>query len=179
MANEVGIQRAYDLLSRCHALTNDPGIEDRMTILGGRLGDYYLSQAKHYLERPDGTGANVGWAYLEEALVYNRADADAIHDEMTVATPAHQLRSRLSIRVTFRDRTSRREAVDFAAQLTDSLAAGLESSGLNIKVVRPNEETKVQPNFLLVGDVLQHSHSRLCGTELQSRPNTVLANKIR
>ncbi len=154
-----GLQRAYDLLSRCYALTNDPGIEDRMTILGGRLSDYYLAQAKHYLDRPEGTGANVGWAYLEEALHYNRADAGAIHDEMTLANPAHQLRSRLSLRVTFRDRTSRREAVDFAAQLTDSLAAGLESSGLNIKVVRPNEETKVQPNFHLVGDVQQHTIS--------------------
>ena len=78
---------------------------------------------------------------------------------MTVANPAHQLRSKLSLRVTFRDRTSRREAVDFAAQLTDSLAAGLESSGLNIKVVRPNDETKVQPNFHLVGDVQQHTIS--------------------
>ena len=78
-----GIQRAYDLLSRCHALTNDPAIEDRMEILGGRLGDYYLARAKHYLDRPDGTGANVGWAYLEEALAYNRADAGAIRDEMT------------------------------------------------------------------------------------------------
>lgn len=159
VANEAQIQRAYDLLSRCHALTNDPGIEDRMAILGGRLSDYYLTQAKHYLDRPDGTGANVGWVYLEEALVYNRADAGAVHDAMTVANPAHQLRSKLSLRVTFRDRTSRREAIDFAAQLTDSLAAGLESSGLNIKVVRPNDETKVQPNFHLVGDVQQHTIS--------------------
>jgi hypothetical protein len=157
--NEAQIQRAYDLLNRCHALTNDPGIEDRMAILGGRLSDYYLAQAKHYLDRPDGTGANVGWVYLDEALVYNRADAGAIHDAITLATPAHQLRSRLSLRVSFRDRTSRREAVDFAAQLTDSLAAGLESSGLNIKVVRPSDETKVQPNFHLVGDVQQHTIS--------------------
>jgi hypothetical protein len=168
VANEAQIQRAYDLLSRCHALTNDPGIEDRMAILGGRLSDYYLAQAKHYLDRPDGTGANVGWVYLEEALVYNRADAGAIHDAMTVANPAHQLRSKLSLRVTFRDRTSRREAVDFAAQLTDSLAAGLESSGLNIKVVRPNEEPKVQPNFHLVGDVQQHTISNVVETNTKS-----------
>jgi hypothetical protein len=159
VANEQGIQRAYDLLSRCHALTNDPGIEDRMAILGGRLSEYYLGQAKHYLDRPDGTGANVGWAYLEEALQFNRADAGAIHDAMTLANPAHQLRSRLSLRVTFRDRTSRREAVNFAEQLTDSLAAGLESSNLNIKVVRPTETTAVKPNFLLVGDVLQNTQS--------------------
>jgi hypothetical protein len=157
VANEQGIQRAYDLLNRCHALTNDPGLEDRMELLGGRLSDYYLSQAKHFLDRPDGTGANVGWAYLQQALQYNRADAGAIRDEITLAGPIHQLRSRLSIRVTFRDRTSRRDAVDFAGQLTDSLVGGLDSFGPNIKVVRPNEETKVQPNFRLVGDVLQHT----------------------
>ncbi len=112
-------------------------------------------------------------------MQYNRSDAGSIHDEMTLANPAHQLRSRLSLRVTFRDRTSRREAVDFAPQLTDSLAAGLESSGLNIKVVRPNEETKVQPNFYLVGDVQQNTHLETLSNELQSRRNTVPANKIR
>jgi hypothetical protein len=159
VANEQGMQRAYDLLSRCHALTNDPGIEDRIAILGGRLSEYYLAQAKHYLDRPDGTGANVGWAYLREALDYNRTDAGTIRDAMTLAAPAHQLRSNLSLRVTFRDGTSRRSAIDFADQLTDSLAAGLESSALNIKVVRPKEETKVQPNFFLVGDVQQNNVS--------------------
>ncbi len=130
-----------------------------MSIMGGRLSDYYLAQAKHYLDRPDGTGANVGWAYLDEALAYNSGDAGAIRDAKTLATPAHQLRSRLSLRIKFFDRTSRREAVAFAEQLTDSLAAGLESSGLNIKVVRPTEEAKVQPNFSLVGDVQQHTVS--------------------
>jgi hypothetical protein len=90
-------------------------------------------------------------------LAYNRSDASAVRDEMTLAGPVHQLRSRLSIRVTFRDRTSRGDAVDFAGQLTDSLVGGLDSFGPNIKVVRPLEETKVQPNFLLVGDVLIQS----------------------
>ena len=159
LGNEIGMQRAYDLLNRCQALTNDPGIEDRMLILGQRLSTYYLTQAKHYLDRPDGTGANVGWTYLAEALQYKGADPGAVRDEMTRANATYQLRSRLSFRVAFRDRTSRREAVDFASQLTDSLAAGLESYGLNIKVVRPTEETKVQPNFFLVGDVQQHTVS--------------------
>ncbi len=34
LADEIGIQRAYDLLGRCYALTNDPSLEDRMMILG-------------------------------------------------------------------------------------------------------------------------------------------------
>jgi hypothetical protein len=157
VGNERGVQRAYELLSRCYALTKDSGMEDRIGVLGGRLGDYYLDRAKYYLGRPEGTGANVGWAYLEEALAYNSTDAAAVRDERTLANPVHQLRSRLSIKVTFRDRTSRQNAVDFIGQLTDSLVGGLDSFGPNIKGVRPNEETRVQPNFLLVGDVLQHT----------------------
>ena len=46
VGNERGVQRAYELLSRCYALTNDPSMEDRMEVLGGRLGDYYLQRAK-------------------------------------------------------------------------------------------------------------------------------------
>jgi hypothetical protein len=157
VGNERMVQRAYELLSRCYALTNDPNMEDQMQVLGGRLGDYYLQQAKFFLARPEGTGANVGWAYLDEALAYNRTEAGPVRDEMTLAAPVHQLRSRLSIGVTFRDRTSRHDAVDFAGQLTDSLAGGLDSFSPNIKVVRPHDETKVQPNFRLVGDVLQHT----------------------
>jgi hypothetical protein len=161
VANEAAFQRAYDLLSRCHALTNDPGIEDRMTVVGGRLSDYYMVRAKHYLDRPDGTGVNVGWAYLEEAKQYNHLDINSVQDAMTSAMPAHQLRSRLSLRVTFRDQTSRRDAGVFASQLTDFLAAGLESSGLKMKVVRPSEEARVQPNFFLVGDVQQRTVSNV------------------
>jgi hypothetical protein len=159
LADENGILRAYYLFGRCDALTNDPTLQDEINVLGENLSAYYLQQAKHYLERPDGTGVNVGWTYLQEALQYKASNTDVVRDEMTRAGSTHQLRSRLSIRVIFRDQTSRREAVDFAVQLTDALATGLESSGLNIKVVRPNETTSVQPNFELIGDVLQNSKS--------------------
>jgi len=159
LSDEIGVQRAYDLVGRCYALTNDPSLQDRLTVLGQILSAYYLAQAKHYLDRPDGTGANVGWTYLAEALKYKGADADAVRDEMTRANAIHLLRSKLSISVRFRDQTSRREAVDFAQQLTDSLATGLESSNLNISVFRPNDTPAVHPNFALVGDVLQNTES--------------------
>jgi hypothetical protein len=159
LTDEIGVQRAYDLLNRSYTLTSDPGLQDRITVLGGVLSAYYLQQAKHYLDRPDGTGANVGWTYLSEALQYKGSSAEVVRDEMTRANAAHQLRSKLSIRVTFRDQTSRSEAIAFAEQLTDALATGLESSSLNIKVVRPNEVTAIQPNFSLVGDVLQNAKS--------------------
>jgi hypothetical protein len=157
--DEKAVQQAYNLLVQCYQLTNDPDLQDKSGILGDTLSTYYLKQAKQYLDRPDGSGVNVGWEYLEEALSYRASNAGAVHDEMTRARDAHQLKSRLSMRVSFRDTTSHRDAVDFAIQLTDSLAAGLENSGLNIKVIRPNESTVVKPNFQLIGDVLRNSKS--------------------
>lgn len=161
IGDESGIRLAYGYLVRCFQITSDPTLQDRIAILGEDLSTYYLQQGKHYAEKPDGTGVNVGWTYLSEALQYkSTTDSSAIHDEMTTARPAHLLRSRLSVKVEFRDQTSRRDAVDFAQQLTDSLATGLESSGLDVKVVRPQETTGVQPNFQMVGDVLQHEMTK-------------------
>jgi hypothetical protein len=157
--DERAVQQAYNLLQQCYVLNNDPTLRDQSTVLGDILSAYYLQQATQYLDRPDGSGVNVGWVYLEEAAQYRASNIGAVRDQMTRARDAHQLKSRLSIRVLFRDTTSRREAVDFAIQLTDSLAAGLESSGLNIKVIRPNETTAVKPNFQLIGDVLKNSRS--------------------
>jgi hypothetical protein len=157
IGDESGIRLAYNYLQRCFQITNDPTLQDRIAILGGDLSSYYLAQGKHYAEKPDGTGVNVGWTYLAEALQYKSStDSGAIHDELTNARAAHLLKSRLSVKVDFRDQTSRREAVDFATQLTDSLATGLESSGLDVKVIRSQETTQVQPNFQLVGDVVRH-----------------------
>lgn len=161
LSDEQGIQRAYGYLQRCYLLTNDPALQDRITILGEDLSAYYLQQGKRYAEKPDGTGVNIGWTYLTEALQYKSPTTlGAIHDEMTTVRAAHLLKSRLSVKVDFRDQTSRRDAVDFASQLTDSLATGLESAGLGVKVIRPNETTAVQPNFQMVGDVLHHEMSK-------------------
>jgi hypothetical protein len=161
IGDESGIRAAYGYLQRCFQITNDPTLQDRIAILGEDLSTYYLQQGKHYAEKPDGTGVNVGWTYLYEALGYKSpTDSSAIHDEMTNARSAHLLKSRLSVKVDFRDQTSRRDAVDFAQQLTDSLATGLESSGVPVKIVRPQETTTVQPNFQMVGDVLQHEMTK-------------------
>jgi hypothetical protein len=69
------------------------------------------------------------------------------------------MRARLSIGVLFRDQTSRRDSAGFAEQLADALATGLETSGLPVKVVRPGEHSAVEPNFQLIGDVIEHAHT--------------------
>ncbi len=173
ISDEIGIQTAYGYVQRCYGLTSDPTLQDRLAILGGDLSTYYLQQGKKYAEKPDGTGVNVGWTYLTEALQYKSQDnLGAIHDEMTTVRPAYLLKSRLSVKVVFRDQTSRRDAGNFQAQLTDALATGLESAGLGVKVIREQDATAVQPNFQLFGDILQHEMPK-------SEENVPLESKYR
>jgi hypothetical protein len=70
------------------------------------------------------------------------------------------MRSTLSIRVEFRDQTSRRDSSGFAEQLADSIATGLETSGLQVKVIRPNDTSTLDANFQLIGDVVDHTRTR-------------------
>ncbi len=161
IGDESGIRSAYGYLQRCFQITNDPALQDRIAILGEDLSTYYLTQGKHYAEKPDGTGVNVGWTYLTEALQYKSpTDLGAINDARATARAAHLLKSRLSVSVEFRDQTSRRDSDHFASQMTDALATGLESSGLNVRVIRSQDSTQVQPNFHLVGDVLRHEMAK-------------------
>jgi hypothetical protein len=157
ISDEIGIQAAYGYLQRCYRLTNDPTLEDRISILADDLSAWYLQRGKQYVEKPDGTGNNVGWSYLSEAVRYkSQSNLGAVHDEIAQSRAAHMLTSRISLKVDLRDQASRREEVAFATQLTDALATGLESSGLSVKVIRPQETTVVQPRFQLIGDILRH-----------------------
>ena len=72
------------------------------------------------------------------------------------ASPAHAMRSKLSIRVQFRDQTSQRDSQGVAGQLENAIVTGLESSGVPVKVVRAGEATAVEPDYELDGDVLDH-----------------------
>jgi hypothetical protein len=162
ISDEIGIQTAYGYVQRCFGLTNDPTLQDRLTILGDDLSGYYLQQGKKYAEKPDGSGVNVGWEYLDEARPYkSKTYLGQINDEMASVQSSHNLKSRLSLKVGFRDQTSRRESVQFATQLTDALATGLEAkaSGPRVLVIVAQDATKVPPVFELVGDVVQHERT--------------------
>jgi hypothetical protein len=159
LKDELEIERAYGYLHQANALSNDPKLKDRMDDLADKLSDYYLQQAKRYMEKPLGSGAGVGWSYLDKALLYQASNLGAVRDERTRSASAYQMRSKLSIRVVFRDQTSRRDSAGFAEQLADAMATGLETSGLPVRVIRPGESPAFEPNFQLVGDVLQHRHT--------------------
>ncbi len=155
--DEVEAERAYDLLERAY---NAGGDEDkdlklRIDLLAETISDHYLEVAKRYLEKPLGSGVGLAWLYLDLAQQYKQG-RDDVRDERTKSTAIHQMRSRLSIRVIFRDQTSRRDSAGFAEQLSDAIATGLETSALPVRVVRSNDVTNAEPNFSLVGDVLQH-----------------------
>jgi len=166
LADEIGIQTAWEYLQRCYRLTSDPEVQDSILVLSDELSRYYLQQGTKYSDKPGGIGSNVGWKYLNESLQYrSAANASAAHEELERARPAHQLKSKLSVRVDFRDGTSRREGAQFAEQLDEALASGLESTDSQIRIVR-QESPSITANFQLIGDVLAHSKT----PEIQNIP---------
>jgi hypothetical protein len=114
-----------------------------------------VARAKTYLEKPLGSGVGVAWLYLQEAQQY-QPNRDDIRDERTKYSAIHNIRSTLSIKVVFRDQTSRRDSSGFADQLSDAIATGLETTALPVRIVRAADQTPVDPNFQLIGDVLEH-----------------------
>ena len=155
-ADEVGILRAYDLLGSVSGVAeSDSNLKLRLDLVAQSLSDYYLQQAKRYLDRPLGSGVGLAGLYLDQSLLF-RPNRDEVRDERTKAAAIYQMRSKLSLRVKFRDQTSRRDSAGFADQMSDAIATGVETSGLPVKVVRASDSSSVEPNFQLVGDVLQH-----------------------
>jgi len=156
MADEVGIEKAYVLLNNAYKLSENESYKDKMDLDADELSVYLLNQSKHYLDKPGGSGTEIGWTYLQEARQYKASNLDAVRDAIVAASPAHAMRSKLSIRVQFRDQTSSRDSQGVAGQLENAIITGLESSGVPVKVVRGSEATAVVPDFELAGDVLDH-----------------------
>jgi hypothetical protein len=157
-ADEDAVREAYVLLDRASSLTGDPAITLKRDFLSTKISAYYVDQASRYLEKPSGSGAGVGWLYLKEAQRYGITNLNDLKDQMARYASLYQRRARLSVGITLRDQTSRRDSPGFADQLADVIASGLESSGVSVEVVRRSSEATdaLQPNFMLVGEVLEH-----------------------
>jgi hypothetical protein len=154
--DEIGVQKAYNYLQRaCTLRPDDQDLKLRLDLISQTLSDYYVGQAKKYLEKPLGSGVGIAWLYLNEAQQY-KSNRDDVRDERTKNTAIHNVRSTLSIKVVFRDQTSRRDSAGFADQLSDAIATGLETTNLPVRIVRASDATPVDPNFQLIGDVLEH-----------------------
>ncbi len=154
--DEIGVEKAHDYLQRaCTLNPDDQDLKLRLDVISQTLSDYYVAQAKKYLEKPLGSGVGLAWLYLDEAQQY-QTNRDDIRDERTKYTAIHNIRSTLSIKVLFRDQTSRRDSTGFAEQMQDAIATGLETTSLPVRVIRAADSTPVDPNYQLIGDVLQH-----------------------
>ena len=154
--DEIGVQRAYNYLQAASTLRpDDQDLKLRLEVLAQTLSDYYVVQAKKFLDKPLGSGVGLAWLYLDEAQQY-QSNRDDVRDERTKYTAIHNVRSTLSIKVVFRDQTSRRDSAGFADQLQDAIATGLETTNLPVRIIRASDATPVDPNFTLIGDVLEH-----------------------
>jgi hypothetical protein len=156
VADEMGLEKACAYLQKAYQISGNESYNDKLDLDRNELSAYLLEQAKHYLAKPGGSGTELGWAYLEAARQYKASNLDAVRDAIVAASPAHAMRSRLSIRVQFRDQTSQRDSQGIAGQLENAIITGLESSGVPVKVVRAGESSAVDPDFDLAGDVLDH-----------------------
>ncbi|MGD0966364.1 MAG: hypothetical protein ABSA57_21045 [Candidatus Acidiferrales bacterium] len=61
-----------------------------MAALSDRLSEYYLDQAKQYLDKPLSSGAGLAWSNLDKALQYKASNLDAVRDEVTRGSAASQ-----------------------------------------------------------------------------------------
>jgi len=162
IGDEKAVENAFAYLQTASELTEDEtqkeSFQTRMENLGDELSVWFLDRAKHSLQKPMGSGTELGWAYLKQAESYKAANLEAVRDQMKVADPAHVMHSRLSIRVQFRDQTSQRQSEGFANQMESAIAAGLDASGMPVKVVRSTDTVRegAEPDFLIAGDVLEH-----------------------
>lgn len=149
---------AYALLDRVSALTSGPAVTLKRDFLSSKISAYYVEQASRYLQKPSGSGAGVGWLYLKEAQHYGVTNLDSIKELMARYASLYQRRARLSVGIMLRDQTSRHDNPGLADQVTDAIANGLESSGSGVEVLRKSSEISddLQPNFMLVGEILEH-----------------------
>jgi tetratricopeptide (TPR) repeat protein len=156
-ADEDAVLEAYVLWDRASSLSGDPAITVKRDFLSSKISAYYVDQANRYLQKPSGSGAGVGWLYLKQARRYGITNLDSLKDQTARYEPLYQRRAHLSVGIMLRDQTSRRDGPGLADQLADAIANGLDSSAVLVEVVRkPSEvEDALQPNFTLVGEVLE------------------------
>ncbi len=165
IGDERVVENAYGYLGSAQELTEDEAakqsFQSRMENLGDELSAWFLQRAKHCLQKPLGSGTELGWTYLKEAESYKAANLEDVRDQMKMAAVSHDMHSKLSIRAQFRDQTSQRQSEGFASQMENAIAAGLDGSGIPVKIVRSSDttSTEAQPDFVIAGDVLEHNIS--------------------
>jgi tetratricopeptide (TPR) repeat protein len=154
-ADEIGMEQAYQYYVMAYELTQQATYHDSMAVLAEDLSKYFVIKAKTYIDKPEGSGTEIGWQYLDEALAYLPSNQLA-HDTKEAARAAHDMHSKISFKVLFRDQTSSRDSSGFIDTLEDAIVTGLEESP-TIKAVRAKEQSgTVEPDFELEGEIVEH-----------------------
>jgi len=165
IGDERAVETAYRYLKNAQELSTDDAtkqaFQERLQNLADELSTWFLERAKHCLQKPLGSGTELGWSYLKEAEPYKAANLELVQDQVKVTAIPHGMHSKLSIRVQFRDQTSQRQSEGFANQMENAIATGLDNSGIPVKIVRSGDTTAAdsQPDFVIAGDVLEHNIS--------------------
>ncbi len=163
IGDEKAVENAYALLERAEELSTEDGDKQgfrlRMQNLSDELSAWFLERAKHSLQKPAGSETELGWSYLKEAEAYKAGNLEAVLDQIKEARPAHEMHSKLSIRVTFRDQTPQRLGGGFANQMESAIATELDRPGMGVKVIRSTDvlAPELVPDFAIAGDVLERS----------------------
>ncbi|MEO6120412.1 MAG: hypothetical protein ABIP12_06955, partial [Terriglobales bacterium] len=178
-ADEDAARRAFDYLTRAVELEPEEGIRIKLDLVSDAVSDYYQKQAQRLLDKPRGSGISLGWLLVKEGQRY-KPDLEGLKDQISKYAPDYDTKGKLSVAIYFRDQTSRRDSLGFADQLADTVASGLESSGLTgIKTLTRKDRNAMEAdvatattfsNLQLVGDIIRHQVDKKQETQrLQSR----------
>jgi len=163
MDDERHVEQAYALLQKAEDVSDDDATkqscETQQELAADSLSAWFLKRARKYLEKPAGSFTEVGWAYLKEAESYKGSNLDQVRDAITQAGPAHEMHSKLSIRVQVLDQASGRESTGrvFLSLLEDAIVAKLQEHQHFVKPIKSGEqESGGDPDFDLDASVLEH-----------------------
>ncbi len=164
-ADEDAARTSFDHLTKAVNLEPNEGIRIKLDLVSDAVGDYYQKQAQRLLDKPRGSGLGLGWLLVKEGQRY-KPELETLKDQISKYAPDYDTKGKLSVAIYFRDQTSRRDSLGFADQLADTVASGLETSGLTgIKTLTRKDRNAMEAdvsagamfsNLQLVGDIIRH-----------------------
>jgi len=174
IADEVAIENACNYLQDAWQLSGNTLWRDQHQQLASQMSDYLFDLAKRYLNRPGNSGIELAWMYLTEASSYHGTNFKTVHEAMTAASAAHELHSRLAIRVQLSNQTAQPETSPFVTRMEEAMRSALQEARIPVQVVSGDA-----PDFLLRADLLRHSltmtPSELAGRNPDTPPQTSYA----
>ncbi|MCU1285862.1 MAG: hypothetical protein JWO13_2212 [Acidobacteriales bacterium] len=173
-ADEDATRQAHEYLAKAAALNADESIRIKLDLASDAVSDYYMKQAQRLLDKPRGVGIGLGWLLVKEGQRY-KADLEGLKDQLTKYSPDYDTKAKLSVAIYFRDQTSRRDSLGFADQLGDTVASGLEGSGLpGVKTITRKDRNAMEAdvssgatlsNLQLIGDIIRHQVDKKVDTQ--------------